>query len=65
MTDIEKIEADLNSIADAQRCMESMKSIRDDRDSMMDFRMMWINMNFLSATLRIRLDKLKNEGGAR
>ena len=65
MTDIEKIEADLKSIADAQRCMESMKSIRDDRDLMMDFRMAWINMNILSATLRIKLDKLKHEGGAR
>ena len=65
MTDIEKIEADLKSIADAQRCMGSMKSIRDDRDLMMDFRMMWMDMKILSATLRRRLDKLKNEGGAR
>lgn len=65
MTDIEKIEADLKSIADAQRCMESMKSIRDDRDLMMDFRMMWMDINILSDTLRLKLDKLKNEGGAR
>lgn len=65
MTDIEKIEADLKSIADAQRCMESMKSIRDDRDLMMDFQMMWTDMQILSARLRRRLDKLKNEGGAR
>ena len=65
MTDIEKIEADLKSIADAQRCMGSMKSIRDDRELMMDFRMMWMDINILSATLRRRLDKLKNEGCAR
>ena len=65
MTDIEKIEADLKSIADAQRCMESMKSIRDDYQAMMDFQMMWTDMQILSARLRLKLDKLKNEGGAR
>ena len=65
MTDIEKIEADLKSIADAQRCMESMKSIRDDRDLMMDFRMLWIDLKILSGNLRLKLDKLKNEGDAR
>ena len=65
MSDIEKIEADLKIIADAQQCMGSMKSIRDDRDLMMDFRMMWMDINILSATLRTRLDKLKHEGGSR
>lgn len=65
MTDIEKIEADIKSIHDAQGCMESMKSIRDDREAMMDFQMMWSDMQILSARLRRRLDKLKNEGGAR
>ena len=64
MTDIEKIEADLKSIADAQQCMESMKSIRDDCDLMMDFRMLWIDLKILSDNLRLKLDKLKNEGGA-
>ena len=65
MTDIEKIEADLKSIADAQQCMSSMKSIRDDRDLMMDFRMMWMDMKILSENLRLKLGKLKNEGGSR
>ena len=65
MTDIEKIEADLKSIADAQQCMVSMKSIRDDRDLMMDFRMMWMDMKILSENLRIKLEKLKHEGGSR
>ena len=65
MTDIEKIEADIKSIRDAQRCLESMKSIRDDREAMMDFQMMWTDMQILAGRLQRKLDRLKNEGGAR
>lgn len=36
MTDIELIEADLKSIADARRCLE-LKSIHKDRELTMDF----------------------------
>ena len=65
MSDIEKIEADIKSIRDAQRCLESMKSIRDDREAMMDFQMMWTDMRILAGRLQRKLDRLKNEGGAR
>ena len=65
MSDIELIEADLKSIADARRCLESMKSIRDDREAMMDFQMMWTDMQILAGRLQRKLDRLKNEGGAR
>ena len=65
MTDIEKIEADIKSIRDAQRCLESMKSIRDDREAMMDFQMMWTDMQILATRLQRKLDMLKNEGGAK
>lgn len=65
MSDIEKIEADIKSIRDAQRCLESMKSIRDDREAMMDFQMMWTDMQILAGRLQRKLDRLKNEGGAR
>ena len=64
MSDIEKIEADIKSIRDAQRCLESMKSIRDDREAMMDFQMMWTDMQILAGRLQRKLDRLKNEGGA-
>jgi hypothetical protein len=65
VSDIEKIEADIKSIRDAQRCLESMKSIRDDREAMMDFQMMWTDMQILAGRLQRKLDRLKNEGGAR
>ena len=65
MTDIELIEADLKSITDARRCLESMKSIRDDREAMMDFQMMWTDMQILAGRLQRKLDRLKNEGGAK
>lgn len=65
MTDIEKIEADLKSIADAQRCMESMNSIHEDRNLKMDFQMMWADLTALASRLQRKLDKLKNERGAR
>ena len=65
MTDIEKIEADIKSIRDAQRCLESMKSIRGDREAMMDFQMMWTDMQILATRLQRKLDRLKNEGDAR
>ena len=65
MTDIEKIEADIKSIRDAQRCLESMKSIRDDREAMMDFQIMWTDLTSLALRLQRKLDRLKLEGGAR
>ena len=65
MTDIELIEADLKSIHDAQRCMESMKSLQGDRDLTMDFQIMWQDLSDLALRLQRKLDKLKNERGAR
>ena len=65
MSDIELIEADLKSIHDAQRCMESMKSLQGDRDLTMDFQIMWQDLSDLALRLQRKLDKLKNERGAR
>lgn len=65
MSDIEKIEADIKSIRDAQRCLESMKSIRDDRHLTFDFQIMWTELTTLAGRLQRKLDRLKNEGGAR
>ena len=65
MSDIELIEADLKSIHDAQRCMESMKSLQGDRDLTMDFQIMWQDLSDLALRLQRKLDRLKNEGGAK
>ena len=65
MTDIELIEADLKSIADARRCLESMKSIRKDSVLRMDFQIMWTDLTSLALRLQRKLDRLKNEGDAR
>ena len=65
MTDIELIEADLKSIHDAQRCLESMKSLQGDRELTLDFQMMWTDLTTLATRLQRKLDKLKNEGGAK
>ena len=65
MTDIEKIEADLKSIHDAQLCLESMKSLQGDRDLTLDFEIMWDSLTTLAVRLQRKLDRLKNEGGAR
>ena len=62
MTDIELIEADLKSIHDAQRCLESMKSLRGDRDLTRDFDIMWADLTGLALRLQRKLDRLKNEG---
>ena len=65
MTDIELIEADLKSIADARRCLESMKSIHKDSVLRMDFQIMWTDLTSLALRLQRKLDRLKNERGAR
>ena len=65
MTDIELIEADLQSIHDARRCLESMKSIYKDRELTMDFQIMWQDLSGLALRLQRKLDRLKNEGGAK
>ena len=65
MTEIELIEADLKSIHAAQRCLESMKSIQGDRDLTMDFQIMWADLAIIAGRLQRKLDRLKNEGGAR
>ena len=64
MTDIELIEADLKSIADARRCLE-LKSIHKDRELTMDFQIMWADLQILAGRLQRKLNRLKNEGGAR
>ena len=63
MTDIELIEADLKSIDNARRCMESMKSIHKDSVLRMDFQIVWTDLTTLAARLQRKLDRLKNEGG--
>lgn len=65
MTEIELIEADIKSIRDAQRCFESMKSIHKNSVLRMDFQIMWSDLTSLSGRLQRKLDRLKNEGGAR
>ena len=63
MNDVELIEADLKSIADARRCLESMKSLQGDRDLTRDFQMLWADLTGLALRLQRKLDRLKNEGG--
>ena len=65
MSDIELIEADLKSIADAQQCLESLKSIYKDSDLTRDFQIVWTELTTLAVRLQRKLDKLKNEGGAK
>ena len=65
MTDIELIEADLKSIDEARRCLESMKSIHKDSVLRMDFQIMRTDLISLALRLQRKLDRLKNEGGAR
>ena len=65
MTDIELIEADLKSIHDAQRCLESLMSIHQDSDLTRDFKIMWTDLTTLRTRMQRKLDKLKNEGGAK
>ena len=65
MTDIELIEADLKSIHDAQQCLESMKSIYKDSDLTRDFQITWSDLTGLALRLQRKLDRLKNEGGAK
>ena len=65
MTDIELIEADLKSIDGARKCLESLKSIHKDSDLTRDFQIMWTDLTTLAVRLQRKLDKLKNEGGAR
>ena len=65
MTDIELIQADIKSIHDAQRCLESMKSIHKDSVLRMDFQIMWTDLTTLAGRLQRKLDKLKNERGAK
>ena len=62
MTDIELIEADLKSIHDAQRCLESLMSIHKDSDLTRDFQIMWTDLTTLAVRLQRKLDKLKNKG---
>ena len=62
MSDIELIEADLKSIDDARRCLESLMSIQGDRDLTFDFQVMWTELTTLAVRLQRKLDKLKNEG---
>ena len=64
MTDIELIQADLKSIADARKCLESMKSIYEDSVLTMEFQFVCIDLTALTVRLQRKLDKLKNEGGA-
>ena len=65
VTDIELIEADQKSIYEAQRCLESMKSLQGDRDLRRDFDIVWMDLTTLRTRLQRKLDKLKNEGGAK
>ena len=65
MTEIELIEADLKSIHDAQRCLESMKSLQGDRDLRRDFDIVWMDLTTLRTRLQRKLDRLKNKGGAK
>ena len=65
MTNIELIQADIKSIADARKCLESMKSLQGDRDLTMDFQIMWSDLTGLALRLQRKLDRLKNEGGAK
>ena len=65
MSDIELIEADLKSIADAQQCLESLKSIHKDSDLTRDFQIVWTDLTTLAVRLQRKSDKLKNEGGAK
>jgi hypothetical protein len=62
MSDIELIEADLKSIDDARRCLESMKSIHKDRRLSFDFQLMWMELTTFAGRLQRKLDTLKNEG---
>ena len=52
MSDIELIEADLKSIHDARRCMESMKSLQGDRELTMDFQIMRQDLSGLALRLQ-------------
>ena len=61
MSDIELIEADLKSIDNARKCLESMKSLQGDRDLTRDFQMLWADLQILAGRLQRKLDKLKNE----
>jgi hypothetical protein len=65
VTGIEIIEADLKSIHEAQRCLESMKSLQGDRDLRRDFDIVWMDLTTLRTRLQRKLDRLKSEGGAR
>ena len=65
MTEIELIQADLQSIHDARRCLESMKSLQGDPHLTFDFQIMWDGLTGLALRLQRKLDRLKNEGGAR
>ena len=65
MTNIELIEADLKSIHDARGCLNSVKSINKDPDSSRDFDDVWRALTLLARRLQRKLDRLKNEGGAR
>ena len=65
MSDIELIEADLKSIHDARGSLESMKSLQGDRDLTMDFQIVWADLQILAGRLQRKLDKLKNEEGAK
>ena len=65
MGDIELIKADLESIHGAQRCLESMKSLQGDPHLTFDFQIMWDGLTGLALRLQRKLDRLKNEGGAK
>jgi hypothetical protein len=65
VSDIELIEADLKSIANAQRSLESMKSIHGDRGLKFDFQLIWTDLTTFAVHLQRKLDKLKNEGGVK
>ena len=65
MTDIELIEADLKSIHDARECLNSVRSINKDPDWSRDFDDVWRALTLLARRLQRKLDKLKNEGGAK
>jgi hypothetical protein len=61
VTDIEIIKADLKSIYDAQRCLESMRSLQGDRELTMGFSIIWGDLNFLATQLQRKLAKIKNK----
>ena len=65
MTDTELIEADLKSIHDARKCLESMKSIYKDSTLRFDFQIVWTDLTGLALRLQRKLDRLKNEGDAK